>query len=277
VVKFERYTDDTFNTSQYVQGVWTLNNNDEPDTIQLLPDGYPEIVIPLKGFVDFKIGNREYIVDNASLIGQINNPASLTAGSNSRMLFIKLYPFVTGLMVDKEAKDFRNVVCEIKNLNANLEDIISSFIQRIFGQTEITNEIRLLVSELNKSYEKMVIPPILIRDQGCKYEAVKCCNIGLQSIRTKMSKRYMEKLYEQYNGLSPIQFLKVLKVKKASILLSNGNPQNIKNISKTLGYHDNSHLYKDFKSLCNFSPKEYIANYHPITFNRSYLNQWDYS
>lgn len=76
-----------------------------------------------------------------------------------------------------------------------------------------------------------------------------------------VSAPHLQKLFKSETGISPICFLRVLRLGKARELLENSFKR-VKEIRFEVGIKDHSHFVKDFKQKYGFSPSEYRRQHH---------------
>jgi len=77
--------------------------------------------------------------------------------------------------------------------------------------------------------------------------------------REYYSYRHLNRIFSRQVGMSIKSFAKLVRVNRAVRKLSCSAGQ-ITEIAHDCGYYDQSHFIKDFKSICNTSPAEYIKN-----------------
>lgn len=78
------------------------------------------------------------------------------------------------------------------------------------------------------------------------------------------SQRQLSRLFNQYLGMSMKSFSRLVRVNKAMRLL-NEEPLTLSEISRLLGYYDESHFVKDFKLVCQITPqlyKQQMSNFY---------------
>lgn len=74
-----------------------------------------------------------------------------------------------------------------------------------------------------------------------------------------ITKNYISKLFNNSLGITFLDFLKSLKMKKAKFLLSN-TKYKVKEISLLVGYNDSHYFTKDFKKNAKLAPEDYRKN-----------------
>ncbi len=75
--------------------------------------------------------------------------------------------------------------------------------------------------------------------------------------RLHLSKRTLQRLFNQYVGVSPKWVIKRYRLHEATELLDNGGVVDWPKLALELGYFDQAHFIKDFKSIVGKTPVEY--------------------
>jgi AraC-like DNA-binding protein len=72
-----------------------------------------------------------------------------------------------------------------------------------------------------------------------------------------MNKRTLQRLFDQYVGVSPKWVIKLYRIQNAAETMDHHPNQDWLQLSLDLGYYDQSHFIKDFKSIIGKTPDEY--------------------
>ncbi|MNR19529.1 DNA-binding transcriptional activator FeaR [compost metagenome] len=73
----------------------------------------------------------------------------------------------------------------------------------------------------------------------------------------QMNIRTLQRLFDQYVGVSPKWVIKIARIQSAAETTDGTDTHNWSKLSMDLGYHDQSHFIKDFKSVLGQTPEEY--------------------
>ncbi|MFD0675530.1 MULTISPECIES: DUF6597 domain-containing transcriptional factor [unclassified Paenibacillus] len=73
--------------------------------------------------------------------------------------------------------------------------------------------------------------------------------------------RKLQRLFEQYVGVSPKWVIKLYRLQNAAETIDLDQNYNLVKLSTDLGYYDQSHFIKDFKSIIGKTPEEYTRKY----------------
>jgi AraC-like DNA-binding protein len=78
--------------------------------------------------------------------------------------------------------------------------------------------------------------------------------------RISMSKRTLQRIFKQYVGISPKWVIQRYRLQEAADLLAAGHIENWSALALKLGYFDQAHFIKDFKTIIGKTPAEYGKN-----------------
>ncbi|ASS73686.1 AraC family transcriptional regulator [Tumebacillus algifaecis] len=72
-----------------------------------------------------------------------------------------------------------------------------------------------------------------------------------------INKRKLQRLFEQYVGVSPKWVIKLYRLQNAAAMIERDHRPDLLQLSLALGYYDQSHFNKDFKMIIGKTPLEY--------------------
>ncbi|SJP21131.1 Arabinose operon regulatory protein [Clostridioides difficile] len=156
-------------------------------------------------------------------------------GIQQSELIDKVVPFsIINTSLDLEIKKIFNESLSIDKLILKLEELLISNIK------------------IEYSYEFILAIQLIIQNSG---------NMSSQEISKKVfySSRHLNRLFNQYLGLSMKSFSRLVRINK-SIKLLNNNKTSLMSICNELGFYDIPHFIKDFKIVCGITPQKYRAN-----------------
>ncbi|EGT4968319.1 TPA: helix-turn-helix transcriptional regulator [Clostridioides difficile] len=156
-------------------------------------------------------------------------------GIQQSELIDKVVPFsIINTSLDLKIKKIFNESLSIDKLILKLEELLISNIK------------------IEYSYEFILAIQLIIQNSG---------NISSQEISKKVfySSRHLNRLFNQYLGLSMKSFSRLVRINK-SIKLLNNNKTSLMSICNELGFYDIPHFIKDFKIVCGITPQKYRAN-----------------
>jgi AraC-like DNA-binding protein len=231
-------------------------HNDTPATDYLLPDGLPSFF-----YIEADKAMETYFGDdtqptplqNGFYVGYCNTAMKFNH-TEARIAGVSMYPVFFNLIFGKSLMsilnqfqrwDGPNTLIPVKSLMAGEGDNY----KEIFGLFEDYMEQQLanhpFNSEFLQIYQKLTSPG------GYRLKVEELAkHVGY-------STRHLHTRFQQYIGMSPKQFIKLLKFNQAlKYIYEKDDASSLASIAEVVGYHDQSHFIRDFRAICGKTPKE---------------------
>ena len=247
--------------SPYIKRYWAIENVlDEGETCiqRIIPTGLPELLLYFTPRPKILTDNK-YQSDNAALYGHHNDFFDIEFSGSLSVFSIVFQP--QGLM-----QFFDFPLSEIYNRNVSLKDIngqagrdleekmnyATTFQQRVdiaenylFGLLK-TNFDDFDFRRINHIAE-------LIKQTHGKV------SVNQMASEACLSRKQFERIFAEHIGISPKQYLKIIRFQSAIFQKQQNNSLNMTELSYESGYFDQSHFINDFKSMSGLTPKQYFA------------------
>lgn len=225
----------------------------------LLPDGLPSLLYvhadkPVK--VYFGKGKQPVLLQNGFYAGYSNTLVEFTH-TGFTIVGVSVYPVYVSMLFGISPHDIVNrfkkldnpaklsaVPALINKSSRSDEKIIELFEKHL---TERLN-IHPLKDDLIRMYKKLTSPGGY--------------HLRVEELAKKLgySTRNLNLQFKQHVGMSPKKFIKLVKFNHAlKYMYSLKAEQNLATIAYEVGYHDQSHFIRDFKSICGKTPKEILT------------------
>ncbi len=254
----------------YFDGITSPHNLD-----RFLPDGNTEIIINLTE-------NPQHIYDNETLqeiqtcqyawvSGVRTKPITIPSGTGSRMLVI-------GFKRGKAHPFYRFPMNELSDIVAEAD--------LVFGRNLCDLREQVLAA---KSVDQMflLVERFLLQQAGdavCIDASTKWIEYAVLSIVRRPNLRWLHQLsdeigysqkhfidlFRQHVGVTPKQYLKIMRFQKAMRALESSQMIPWSSLALESGYYDQAHFIHDFKHFSGFTPNEYMKrksstlNYIPV-------------
>ncbi|MBC8173086.1 MAG: AraC family transcriptional regulator [Chitinophagales bacterium] len=250
-----------FPLNQFIESfIYYRDYNPAHSIDRLLPDGNITIIIDLTD-------HPRFIYDNNTLkeiqtcrhvwfSGIRNKPISIPSGRDSEMLIIqfhkgKSYPFISmplHELADSVVDGELVLTNEILRLREKLLYILTPFQKFLF-----------LEKQLLKIYRKNLVDNPFVNYAVSKIvHAPNSASIHQISDKVGYSQKHFIKIFREHVGLTPKDFLKVIRFQKAIYEIERYQKITWTNISYDCGYYDQSHFIADFKTFSGFTPNQYL-------------------
>jgi len=84
-------------------------------------------------------------------------------------------------------------------------------------------------------------------------------NIDTLASEACLSRKQFERVFAKYIGISPKQYLKIIRFQYAIFQKQQSFKMDLDELSYESGYYDQPHFINDFKSLCGLTPRQYFT------------------
>lgn len=245
------------NLSLYVEGIYTFENQLE-DKQTLLPfyaDGYPGIIFQqAANGVYLKPKNK--LLSEFFLYGQTISPIELSEVGPFRLIVFQLYPFAAKTLIGIDPKQL-NDDCFDFNLLAKVN------IREVTSQLKATSDFTAQ-KEIISSFLSTLIQYSSIRPDQRVQLAIKLIfnskgKISLKDLRENLhvTERTLERQFMKEVGVSPKQFLKIIRFNTSLLQLSQEDYTKLSDIAYLNEYADQSHFIRMFKDFTGRTPSEF--------------------
>ena len=102
---------------QYIHGYWQMETGADPEWLDLVPDGYPEMSIFLRGKTVQAMGDRSAVVaPRVGIIGQLTGRFRSLLAPFTRIIYVKMYPWTPQFLFDLPMLQLNNEWAELEAL-----------------------------------------------------------------------------------------------------------------------------------------------------------------
>lgn len=265
-----------FPLDQFIENLIYFDDVMAPHNLdRFLPDGNTELLIDLTE-------RPQHIYHNETLqaiqtcryawvSGVRTQPITIPSGTGSRMLVVAF----------KRGKAFAFYPFPVSELTNTVAEA-----DLIFGRKFHELREQLLVA---RSIERMfqVMERFLLQQAGSAIEeeiSTRCIDYAVSSIVHRPSLQCLRQLSDEIGysqkhfihlfrgqvGVSPKQYLKIMRFQKAVCAIENHEFLSWSQLALERGYYDQAHFIQDFKHFSGFTPHEYLKrktatlNYIPV-------------
>lgn len=247
--------------SSYIKCYYHLENSDDSSIIDLyFADGCIEAVFSI-GWDFYKENVRE---DWAKVIGQIVNPRKLNIIGTGQSFGIWFYPHTFSCFSNVKMFELndRTVPCDLLFSKALGEFVGNCLAERKFDRL-INGVDQFLMNQLSRHKSKSMdrlVHAALVRMYQEKTE----CNLDVLAGSLNVTNRYLQRAFHEKVGYGPKHFLKMLRFQQALQRLGQATDASLTGLAYDVGYWDQSHFIRDFKSFTGMSPSEFRPEKLPI-------------
>ncbi len=246
----------------YVESIWiqedlTFDPNWKPTKI--IPSTKADLIFYYRDpFVQHNKNSKEIIPLNV-LHGQFTKPVEVSATGKTGLIIFSFYPWGISPFIDipyyeltdkavdikllfgsSKIDELHSKIMEAKNNDIRIK-LIQDFLINILKERQADLLVIYLTKIINNSFGKVKLN-----------EASKNLNI---------SRRHLQRRFSAVTGLSPKQFIDIVRFQKALFLKRNGYHWG--DIAENCGYYDQSHFIKEIKNYTNKTPENIYTGVKP--------------
>jgi AraC-like DNA-binding protein len=248
----------------FVKQFWVLSTGPQAISEPLYPTGYLELAINIsEGNVTTVIEDRHIKMPNVEVFGQLTLPGKLLATKGSKLLITRFYPHAFSLFFPNQARDFTN---DSIDLNEIFGSEATGLYENIMKEDSLEKKIavleRFLVKKIradNGKLQKMKLVRSIYNQVFLNDEPVAVENLAQQH---GYSERYIQKLFVDFIGVPPKQFLNIQRFNR-SLELIRSSRHSLTSIAYECGYYDQAHFIKSFKGFSGLTPSQFKGSLIP--------------
>ncbi len=205
-----------------------------------------------------KIG--EGLIDARNVV--IGPHRSMMIETSDNSVFTVGIEFKTGIrkrFFGREVSKMTDKIIIVDNSNAilsNLADIISKCTTAdIFGVVD-NYLIEQYLPYMSQRSENDYLLELINKVSGNPFDA----NIDTMSQELHTCPRNFERLFKQYTGLTPKQFVSIKKINKVSECMIEHQEKSLVEVLEMCGYYDQTHINRDFKIIGGLPATQVFQN-----------------
>ncbi len=246
----------------YIKQYWAVENvlqRGEQYIQRIIPSGLPELILYLDHKPKNHTANR-MLEDHFLLNGQQNDYYDILISENLSIFSISFQPQGLSQFFPLPLNELSNRDIPLKyihkNLYAELEvrlSVETSFQQKV---DIVENCFLKLLAENKREFEFRRIGSVI------EYIRKNKGNVGINDLSSLscLSRKQFERIFLEYIGISPKQYLKIIRLQSSIDLKSRKPAISLTNLAFESGYYDQSHFINDYRVMTGITPKQFFDN-----------------
>lgn len=229
---------------------------DEPRKDFLLPNGTPSFfLIKTANGVQIKVLDSMHAleVSEGLYVGYVCNLVEIDHNV-MQVMGVSLYPMYLYLLIGITPKELLNKFMEVPSM------------PELSGLEEIIRQPRLDLDKIPPLMEQFVSKRLenhkMRADIESLFEELTSedgyrITVDYMAQKVGYTRRHLSDLFNKYLGMSPKQYIKLTRFNQALKLMAEmKSGDTYATVAHNLGYHDQAHFIRDFKSVCGKTPRE---------------------
>lgn len=90
-------------------------------------------------------------------------------------------------------------------------------------------------------------------------------SLSAMSAAACLSERQLNRLFTDYTGATPKQFMRIVRFQRALRTLQTNKDMDFTVLAADCGFFDQSHLIREFKTFSGYTPREYLLSCEPYS------------
>ncbi|MDD4529421.1 MAG: helix-turn-helix transcriptional regulator [Bacteroidales bacterium] len=261
----------------FIKYYWILDyESSVVEPIRVIPYGCVQFTFYLGERINsFGSNNDSSYKDQAVVTGQISSFFDVVPQGKIRLITIVFKPFGAKPFFDFPIFEIQNNIIPIKDINnkewLDLENRLGDCVDNKSIVSCLENNLlkKLEKNTLFNSYSSINNERIMLAINRID-DSKGTINIkGLSSLACLSDKQF-NRIFADYVGMNPKNFLRIIRYQSFLLKLQNSNIKATKAVDfldlvYDCGYYDQSHLINNFKEFTGYTPKEYIKLFSPCS------------
>lgn len=255
------------NLSQYVKHYRAIDDciSNKIEHIQrIVPTGLMELMFYL-GDRPKSLDSKKNISENIILSGQQKGYYDVAVLGILSVFSISFHPYGAKLFFDIPSIEFFDHNIPLKYIIKD-KSILDKLECQLLETNTFENKIFLvenfLINQLQKNSKQYEMKRI-INSVSSINQSNGLIDIESLSSLACLSRKQYERVFAEYIGSTPKQFLRTVRFQKTLHNKEKNKNIQLTELAYSCGYYDQSHMISDFKSLTGITPSKYFTDCEP--------------
>ena len=240
-----------------IQSFFVMEYNEKSERSDyLLPSGRSAlfyIETDKELYLEFEGLRRKSLVNTGFYLACVNQKVRYTHGK-IRVVGASLHPIYLGLLFQVKPKDLINNFVSLDTIHITESDKLPLSIDGLKTLDTIHLIEKFMINKLQNNPLRTDVEQIYQRIVEAKTYAITVSDLA---VWMGYSERHIVNIFNEYVGLSPKRFIQLTRFNESLKMLDKmKDTDKLSDIAYQMGYHDQAHFSRDFKSFCGKTPKE---------------------
>ena len=252
------------NPASPIHCIWQLRGT-SAERQRVVTDARCEIILHLANPFRELRGNDWIIQPSAIVCGQITRPLLLRPAGETNSIGIRLRSWAAGAALNTSANLLTDEIVDARTVARRLCDSITDTLHE--AEKDPLQVIDQLVNLLYKVSKCLEHKAVIAVSRAEKHDGQ--CTVDDLAQAAGVSARQLDRLMLAGVGVTPKLFLRMLRFRKAIAL--HDHQQSWAHIAAECGYHDQSHLVREFKQFVGETPTVTVGEHSDLAIH--FLNE----
>lgn len=244
----------------FVKQYWAIENvlqKGEQYTQRVIPSGLTELILYL-GYKPKAFTKNRLLEEPFLLNGQQNDYYDILISENLSLFSISFHP--QGL-----SQFFPIPIYELSN-----HDIPLKYINKdLYSELEARLSVEITFQEKVEIVEKCLLKLLINNKREYEFKRInhiiEMIKVSKGDIKINelsnlacLSRKQFERTFMDYIGISPKQYLKIIRLQSSIFLKSKNRDLTLTELAYESGYYDQSHFINDYRAMTGITPKQFF-------------------
>ena len=246
----------------YIRHYWILQD-DSAATVseRILPTGCIQMVFH-KGNPLFSLKEKE-LQPRYFIGGQATGFTDIRSTGMIEMIVVVFQPYASKVF-------FHMPIYLFRGENVAVEDIEDKELAVLSGKISDTGNYEACIRLIEQFlfHRLSALPEYNAKRLSSVFYEINCrpqADIGLLADTACLSKKQFSRVFMEYVGTSPKDFIRIIRMQRALFIMQQNPQMNFAQVAYSCGFSDQSHMIKEFKFFSGYTPQEYLAVCAPFS------------
>lgn len=249
----------------FVKCLWMLRGaSDDPAPQRILPDGSVELVLHLSGrFRRHEPDGTVVVQPGALVVGVVDRWVMLESTGDIDLLGVRFRPgAVGGVLRVRQAQ----LAGHFHDLDHLAIPALRGLLAEAASEADIPRRLDLVWQKIGQAADASVAPHPAVLLAARRLVAT-AGRVPVQEIAREAgwSQRHFERQFRREVGATAKEFARLSRFHGVVTRLKRGTPPRWARLAFQAGYHDQSHLVRDFREFGGTTPAAYWREIHPLS------------
>ena len=235
------------NPASPIHCIWQLRGT-SAESQRVVTDARCELILHLANPFRELRGDNWIVQPSAIVCGQITRPLLLSPAGETNTIGIRLRSWAAGAALNTSANLLTDEIVDARTVSSRLCDAITEIVHA--SGHDLRQALTPLTGLLYRSSKRIAERAVIAVMRAEKHDGQ--CTVDDLAQAAGVSARQLDRLMLTNVGVTPKLFLRMLRFRKAITL--HDQQQSWADIATECGYHDQSHLVREFKQFAGEPP-----------------------
>lgn len=243
----------------YIKCYYLLEiSTQEPFEDRAFATGCMEVMFNLgTGHWQISTGNQFVTNPRIELWGQIIQPLTFRSIGHNIMLGARFFPHTAACFLRDEIQQFNDGVIDFDAIGGNgVQTLYAKLLEARSLQQRLALLEAYLLDRLTKGSNHLNKFSLVNKIMQELQQADFFENMNQVALRHGVSLRHLQKIFQEYTGLSPKLYSKIHRFQNSLIKVAQ-KESSLTSIAYECGYFDQSHFIRDFKAFTGLAPSSF--------------------